>query len=33
MISQYTKLAKVEPIADVGFDFFAKAAQYKSEKI
>lgn len=33
MISQYTKLAKVEPIADVGFDFFAKAALYKSEKI
>lgn len=33
MISQYTQLAKVEPIADLGFDFFAKAAQYKSEKI
>jgi hypothetical protein len=33
MISQYSKLAKVEPIADLGFDFFAKAIQYKSEKI
>lgn len=33
MVSQYSKLAKIEPIADVGFDFFAKAAQYKSEKI
>lgn len=32
-ISQYTRLSKVEPTADLGFDFFAKAAQARSNRV
>lgn len=32
-ISQYSKLAKVEPISDVGFEYFARAAQALSNRV